>query len=73
MDEILGLLGDHPPCLLFNQLFLERLPADIRIQLVDANIEDHRALAKCADALWECHDASMKSNAVHRQNTAGGK
>ena len=36
MDEMLGLLGDHPPCLLFEQLFLERLPEDIRIQLVDS-------------------------------------
>ena len=26
MDEMLALLGDHPPCLLFKQLFLERLP-----------------------------------------------
>ena len=45
MDEMLGLLGDHPPCLLFEQLFLERLPEDIRIQLVDSKIEDHRQLA----------------------------
>ena len=66
MDEMLAFLGDHPPCLLFNQLFLECLPADIRIQLVDAKIEDHRALAKLADVLWECRDASMESNAVHK-------
>ena len=39
MDEMLALLGDHPPCLLFKQLFLERLPEDIRIQLVDAEFE----------------------------------
>ena len=26
MDEMLALLGDHPPCMLFEQLFLERLP-----------------------------------------------
>ena len=65
MDEMLGLLGDHPPCLLFKQLFLEHLPADIRIQQVDPKIEDHRALAKHADALWECHDAGMESNTVH--------
>ena len=29
MDEMLALLGDHTPCLLFEQLFLERLPEDI--------------------------------------------
>ena len=73
MDEMLALLGDHPPCLLFNQLFLERLPADIRIQLVDSKIEDLRALAKRADALWECRDASMESNAVHRPPPTDGK
>ena len=28
MDEMLGLLGNHSPCLLFEQLFLERLPED---------------------------------------------
>ena len=53
MDEMPAFLGVHPPCLLFNQLFLECFPVDIRIQLVDAKIEHHRALAKCADALWE--------------------
>lgn len=37
MDEMLAPLGDHTPCLLFEQLFLERLPEDIRIQLVDAD------------------------------------
>jgi hypothetical protein len=26
MDEMLALLGEHPPCFLFEQLFLERLP-----------------------------------------------
>ena len=46
MDEMLALLGDHTPCLLFEQLFLERLPEDTRIQLVDGKIEDHRELAR---------------------------
>ena len=52
MDKMLGLLGDHPPCLLFEQFFLERLPEDIHIQLIDLKIEDHRQLAKWADTLW---------------------
>ena len=70
MDEMLALLGDHPPCLLFEQLFLERLPEDIRIQLVDAKIEDHRQLAKRADALWSSRDmasVSLTENAVQRR------
>ena len=49
MDEMLALLGDHPPCMLFEQLFLERLPEDIRVQLVDIKVEDHRDLARKAD------------------------
>ena len=70
MDEMLALLGDHLPCLLFEQLFLERLPEDIRIQLVDAKIEDHRQLAKRADALWSSRDmvsVSLAENAIQRK------
>lgn len=52
MDEMLALLGDHPPCFLFEQLFLERLPEEVRIQLVDSKFENHRDLAKRADAIW---------------------
>ena len=48
---MLALLGSHTPCLLFEQLFLEQLPDDIRIQLVDAKFEDHRKLARRADIL----------------------
>ena len=38
---MLALLANNPPCLLFEQLFLERMPEDIRAQLVDAKMEDH--------------------------------
>ena len=70
MDEMLALLGDHPPRLLFEQLFLERLPEDIRIQLVDAKIKDHRQLAKRADHLWSSRDMesiSLAENAIQRK------
>ena len=40
MDEMLALLGDHQPCFLFGQLFLECLWEDMRAQLIDANIDD---------------------------------
>ena len=41
-DEMLAHLEDHPSCLLFKKLFLERLPEDIvRMQLVRANIDNH--------------------------------
>ena len=68
MDEMLALLGDHSPCFLFEQLFLERLPEDIRIQLVDIKTENLRELAQQADALWQCRD--MESiNGIQRRRT----
>ena len=54
MDEILRLIGDHLPCLLhvFEQLFLDPLPEDIGIQLVDFKFNNLCQLAKLADTLW---------------------
>ena len=66
MDDMLALLGDHPPCFLFEQLFLERLPKDIRIQLEDAKFDDCRQLVKHADALWVSRDMGFCTNAVQR-------
>ena len=71
MDEMLALLGDHPPCLLFDQLFLERLPDEIRVQLVDAKIEDHRELAMRADALWAAREMGARANAIQRRPPIG--
>ena len=61
MDEMLALVADHTPCLLFEQLFLERLPEDIRIQLVDTKFDDLRHLARRADALWSSRDMELSS------------
>ena len=41
MDEMLALLRDHRPYLLFQQLFLEWLPEDMLSQLIDKDIEGH--------------------------------
>ena len=46
MDEMLALLGNHPPCFLFRQLFRECLPEDMRAQLIDADIHDSWQLAR---------------------------
>lgn len=73
MDEMLAVLGDHPPCLLFEQLFLERLPEDIRVQLVDAQIDGCRQLAKHADALWASRDMEYSTNAVQRTRSTRQK
>ena len=74
MDEMLALLGDHPPCLLFEQLFLERLPEDIRIHLVDTKIDDYRELARRADALWSSRDVPESyANTIQRKPVARRK
>ena len=58
MDEMLALLGHHPPCLLFKQLFLERLPEDITTQLVAVKHENCRAMAKQADLFWSAKEVA---------------
>ena len=65
MDKMLALLGDHPPCFLFRELFLQQLPTDIRAHLIHAGITDVRALARDADALW------LSSNVQHVACKAG--
>ena len=74
MDEMLALLGNHTPCLLFEQLFLERLPEDIRLQLVDSRLEDSRELARRADILWTSRDIQpFPANAVQRRPSNAGQ
>ena len=52
MDEMLSLLADHGFCFLAEQLFLEQLPEDIRLQLSNDDFTNLRALATKADVLW---------------------
>lgn len=61
---MLAILGDHPPYLLFKQLFLKHLPEDMHVQLVDAEFADHRQLARKADALWAARDMGTSTNSV---------
>ena len=68
IDEMLALLGNHAPYLLFEQLFLERLPEDIRVQLVDAEIKDHQELARKADALWAARDPEVSANTIQSRS-----
>ena len=69
MDEMLALLGDHPPCFLFRQLFLERLPEDMRTQLIDARIDDCRELARRADRIWAAKQVRSYANSVQTEPT----
>ena len=46
MGKMLTLLSTHKPCFLFQQFFLECLPEDIHIQLVDTKVGNFWELAK---------------------------
>lgn len=68
MDKMLALLGEHEPCFLFRQLFLERMPEHIVATLVHSKVEDARELAKAADKLWE---AARPTASAVRHNKLG--
>ena len=53
MDKMLHLLPDgHEPCFLFKFLFLQHLPADLRVHLMDSVADLPGDLATKADILW---------------------
>ena len=52
MDDMLALLGSHQACFLFNYIFLQRLPEDIRVALASEDINNPCQLAQKADILW---------------------
>ena len=52
MDEMLSLLDGHTPCLLFKQIFLNRMPDAIHLQLAEADFAEPRKVAEKADQLW---------------------
>ncbi|GFO31446.1 Gag Pol protein [Plakobranchus ocellatus] len=51
-DNMLSLLGQHQPCFLFKQIFLQQLPDHIRTPLSMSAISDYRTLAREADKLF---------------------
>ena len=65
MDEMLALLDGHQPCMLFEQLLLNRIPDGIRLQLADADFADPRKVAELADELWQSISVSSYST-VHK-------
>ena len=65
MDEMLALLDGHHPCMLFEQLFLNRMPDPIRLQLADADFTDPRKVAEQADRMWQVMSLGS-APALHR-------
>lgn len=64
MNEMLALLDGHQPCLLFEQIFLEQLPDDIRIAVADDDFSDPRKLATRADVLWQAKQQCEASASI---------
>ena len=72
MDNMLSLLGQHDPCFLFRQIFLEQMPDSIRSHLIRANIQDPRQLAVAADELWNSQQTST-ANTVYKDKRQNWK
>ncbi|KAK4321700.1 hypothetical protein Pmani_007497 [Petrolisthes manimaculis] len=53
MNEMLALMEGHKFCLLYEQIFLEQMPEDIRLLLAQDTFTDPRGLAARADELWQ--------------------
>jgi len=70
MDKMLALLGDHKPCFLFREIFMQQLPVHIRAHLIQAKITDCRAMALAADALATA--AVPNINLIHSKSHRGG-
>ena len=58
MDNILALLGNHTPCFLFRQLFIEQMLANMRPHLARIN-DDNYILAQEADKLWHSNPSPI--------------
>ena len=46
MDHMLALLGDHQPCFIFKEIFLQQLLDQVRLALPNTTITDFRQLAR---------------------------
>lgn len=66
MDDMLSLLGSHTKCFLFDYIFLEKMPEDMRVVLATEDFTDPRRLAQRADTLWLARTPSQLLSAVKK-------
>ena len=52
MDHMLALLGDHQPCFIFKEIFLQQLPDQVRLALANSPITDFRQPAREAEKFF---------------------
>lgn len=68
MDHMLALLGNHEPCFLFKELFLQQLPDQVRFSMANSVKTDFRHLAREADIFFS---AGKKCFAATAAATSG--
>ena len=68
MDEMLELSPTvaFEPHIIFEQVFLEQLPEDFQLQLVNEDFSDTRALASKADELRESRTSMRKNFSINK-------
>lgn len=64
MDHMLALLGEHKPCFLFKELFLQQLPKSVRTPLANSTVTDYRELAQLADVYQAASHQCTTSGSV---------
>ena len=64
---MLGLLGQHNPCFLFEYIFLQHLPEDIRTILAAETFDNSRSSAQLADTLWMARGAEPTISRIRQQ------
>ena len=52
LDSMLASFGEHTPCSLFKELFMQQSPDEIHAHLARSQINDYTELAQAADELW---------------------
>ena len=57
-------MDNHATCFLFEAIFLNALPEQVRLHLQDANFADPRAVAEKADALYKVQQASSSATVL---------
>ena len=71
MDRMLALLGDHQPCFLFREIFMQQFLTDIHMILTQAKITDDWELAIAVDALWATNNPGVQ--AIHSPHHHSGR
>lgn len=69
MERMLSLMESEKPGLLFEHLFLERMPASVRLALAQEDFKNPREVAKKADILLATMQESAGSNDLPRTST----